>query len=372
MLTMLRVATERSELGTPGAGLPLPGSGLSIARLSTGRCALNYLIQRLPRGCEWTVLMPCYVAEGVIGPFRAAGMSVRHYRLNEHLAPNEVDVANLLSECRQGVLFVLIHYFGFSSLTESLRNMIAEREAVLICDCAHAPLSSTEQGVSLSEQGDVALHSLNKFLPVTDGAIILSRVEEINLAAGKGDLLEPPHDALAHFNRHLEACRALLECHSAEAARPLLVTIDESYEAYYKIINQDLSPRHQSKNSKAIEDAFSYESCAARRRRHASYLYENLKSPSFEPVHEALPKGAVPFGVPFRIRGKRRNEVLERLFEQNVLLSTLVDKWDFVPLGRSDFFASEVSFMQDHVLVPVSEFLSEEDVADMVIKLNGV
>lgn len=371
MLTMLRVATELSELGPPGNGFPLPLSALSIARLSTGRGALNHLIQRLMRGCEWTALMPSYVAEGVIGPFRAAGVPVRHYRLNEDLTPNEDDVANLLIECGQKILFVLIHYFGFPSLTASVRTMIAERKAVLVCDCAHAPLSATEQGILLSEQGDIALYSLNKFLPVTDGAIILSRVDEIDLAARESDFLEPPHDAIAYFNQHLEACRALLECRSTAAAHPLLVAIDESYEAYYRIINQDLSPRRQSRSSKALEDAFSFENCAKRRRHHASFLYANVISPSFEPVHPVLPEGTVPFAVPFRVQGGRRNEMVERLFERNVLLSTLVDKWNFVPTGKSDFFTTETAFMQEHVLVPVNEFLTDCDMSNIVAEINS-
>jgi hypothetical protein len=372
VLTMLRVATELSELGPPGVGFPLPHSALSIARLSTGRCALNHLVQRLPRGGEWTALMPCYVAEGVIEPFRAGGVPVRHYRLNEDLTPNEEDVASLLNACGKKILFVLIHYFGFPSLTASVRNMLLQRKAVLLCDCAHAPLSATEQGVLLGEEGDVALYSLNKFLPVADGAIILSRVDEIDLTAGESDFLDPPHDAIAHFNRHLAACRALLECPSTTKALTLLATIDESYEAYYRIINEDLSSRRQSGNSKAIEDAFSYELCAARRRSHSSFLYENLRSSVFEPVYQVLPKGAVLFAVPFRIRGGQRDEVVRQLFDRNILLSTLVEKWNFVPAGKSDFFANETSFLRDHVLVPVNEFLTEENLADIVTVINGI
>jgi hypothetical protein len=317
------------------------------------------------------VLLPCYVAEGVIGPFRAAGVPIRHYRLNEDLTPNESDVAELLSESGQQKLFVLIHYFGFPSLPASVRNTVAEHGAVLVSDCAHAPLSTSDQGELLSEQGDIALHSLNKFLPVADGAIIVSRIDEINLEVEENDLLEPPHDALAHFSRHLAACRALLECQSLESARSLLVTIDKSYEAYYRIINRDLSPRRQSQSSKAIEDAFSFESCAKRRRRHASFLYANLSSPSFEPVHPILSKGTVPFAVPFRIQGGRRNEMVERLFERNVLLSTLVDKWNFVPEGKSDFFSIETAFIQEHVLVPVNEFLTDHDMSNIVTELNS-
>ena len=368
---MLRVASKPAELGPPGGGLPLPGSALSVARLSTGRCALNFLIQRLSRECEWTALLPCYVAEGVIEPFRAAGVSIRHYRLNENLTPNEGDVADLLSETGRKKIFVLIHYFGFSSLTASLRSTVAKHNAVLISDCAHAPLSTSDQGELLGEQGSIALYSLNKFLPVTDGAIIVSSDDKIDLTAVENDLLEPPYDALAHFSQHLAACRTLLDCQSVTTARSLLTEIDESYEAYYRIINRDLLPRHQSQSSKEIEDAFSFEACVKRRRRHAGFLYANLTSPSFDPVYPTLPEGAVPFAVPFRIRDGRRNEIVEQLFERNVLLSTLVDKWNFVPEGRSDFFATETAFMQEHVLVPVNEFLSDRDMSNIVVALNS-
>jgi hypothetical protein len=56
---------------------------------------------------------------------------------------------------------------------------------------------------------------------------------------------------------------------------------------------------------------------------------------------------------------------------RNVLLSTLVDKWNFVPEGKSDFFSIETAFIQEHVLVPVNEFLTDHDMSNIVTELNS-
>lgn len=372
MLTMLRLSSNLATRATDGTRLTLPTSVTSICRLATGRSALYHLISRLPQAETGTVLMPCYVAEGVIKPFRSAEIKIRFYRLNADLTPCADDVDAILADAVGTVLVVLIHYFGFSAWTDHLRDVLDAHQPIILEDCAHAPLTTTAQGQSLAEHADLALYSLNKFLPVADGAILLSRRDDIDVSMDTDSLPELPKKALDAFARHLAACRALYECTESAQSQAILNDVAAHYEDYYAVINDDLSPHRQSTMSREIEDAYPYVQSVQQRRKNAHYLYKHMETNALIPVHSALPDGVVPFGIPARVPQGRRDEILKILFEHGVLLSTLEDKWNFVPHDRQTQFSFETDFLKDHVLIPISEFITNHEMETMVHELNQI
>src|SRR3546814_7368964 len=66
----------------------------------------------------------------------------------------------------------------------------------------------------------------------------------------------------------------------------------------------------------------------------------------FRSVYPALPPGVAPFCIPERVPAARRDEILEQLFARGIVLSTLQDKWDFIPEGRQAHFTVEAAFLQ--------------------------
>jgi hypothetical protein len=48
----------------------------------------------------------------------------------------------------------------------------------------------------------------------------------------------------------------------------------------------------------------------------------------------------------------------------------LQDKWDFVPAESAAQFAVETAFLREHVLIPVSEFITVDAMGDMTEQLN--
>ena len=83
MLTVLRSAHTRSFL--------------SGCRAATGRSLLLHLARRLNPGA---VFMPCFVPEGVIKPFLAAGVDVIFYRLTPQLYPDIEHLRELLPKSK--------------------------------------------------------------------------------------------------------------------------------------------------------------------------------------------------------------------------------------------------------------------------------
>jgi dTDP-4-amino-4,6-dideoxygalactose transaminase len=366
MLTLFRHA---SAIAGETETFPLPAAGATTCRLATGRSALLHFIRRLPPSCARTVLLPAYVAEGVIQPFRMAGFEIAFYRLQPDLSPVVEDVAVLLSHIDGQAVVMLIHYFGFSVHSESLSAVLMQHDAIVVDDLAHAAFTAASNGRLLGEGAEVALYSLNKFLPVVDGAIVLSRRGNVDVSLDEAALPELAEGAQAAYREHLQAATALAAS-NPEEAQSWQQTLGDAYERYYAVINADLSPHRQSVASRQVEDAFPYRHLIEQRQANARVLYQGLKSSMFKLVYPELPNGVVPFCIPARVPAWRRGEILERLFARGVLLSTLQDKWDFIPMGRHTHFAFETAFLCEHVLIPVSEFISTDEMCYMVEQLN--
>ena len=367
MLTLLRMATEFAKRADQTDGILLPGAANSSCRLATGRSALLHLIGRLPVDYAKTVLLPCYVAEGVIKPFRVAGFDLQFYRLGTDLQPDESDVAELLEVVPTPPVFMLIHYFGYPSASPSLLAMLRQAGALVVSDCAHAPLTRTESGIPLGEIGDIALYSLNKLIPVCDGAVLSSMKSEVEVSLEEATLPGLPAATIQAYVRHLEACRLLFDAPSPASAVEYFGAIEAGYEAYYQFINDDLSPRQQSPASRYIESRFPFAEAARLRQRHGCRLHQALIAhPFIRPLWAAMPSQVVPFGIAVTIAGERRNEIQQRLIASDVLASTLVDKWDFMPRKGKTRFLVERAFLREHLLLPVSELMSDDDTDQLI------
>lgn len=372
MLTLFRIAADDTALKPDGGRLPLPVSPTSMCRLATGRSALTHLIDRLPHPHATTVLLPCYVAEGVIKPFLVSGFTIMFYRLRPDLTPLVEDVDAMLGQVHGNAVFVLIHYFGFSARSVELSSVLLQHAPIVVEDCAHAAFTTTLSGEPLGTHPGITLYSLNKFLPVVDGALLISYRTDLDVSLDEKTLPELPEDAQQAYRAHLKLARYLFECNDPVQAKALLQNLGDAYQQYYEMINADLSPFRQSALSRRIEDAFPYDHLIRQRLLNSRVVYEGLRTPEFSLVYPVLPLGTVPFCIPARVFGLRREEILARLFDQGILLSTLQNKWDFVPDHRRNQFPVETAFLEDHVLIPVSEFISTAAMQSMVERLNCI
>ena len=383
MLTMLRVAMDEailsahvklsnvtSSIKSNNESIYLPTSITSQCRLATGRSALFHLIQRLEYSYAETVLLPSYVAEGVIQPFITAGSRVIFYQLESDLTPDTKDLEFLLGKVKGKAVIVLIHYFGFSARSSELSSVLEQYQPVEVDDCSHALFTTAADGVPLVESAEIFLYSLNKFLPVTDGAILGSNRSDVDLNLEEEILSELSMDALQEFQQHLQTCLELYKCSDRESAKYYLKVIEQHYQSYYDIINSDLSPFRQSMHSRQIEETYPYDWLIKNRLFNSRVVYRELKSEVFTLVYPDLIPGVVPWCIPARVPANRRDEIISTLFEENILLSTLQDKWNFIPHEQSNRFRIEINFMEEHVLIPISEFISVDSIRNMVKRLN--
>ena len=370
MLTMFRHTLDEAILKETKESIYIPAATTSQCRLATGRSTLFHLIKQLDKKYTKNVLLPCYVAEGVIKPFLTAGFNILFYRLNEELSPLIEDLDILLGKVEGSAVVVLIHYFGFSAHSPELTSILDQYHPVVVDDCAHALFTTAPDGVHLSEGAELFLYSLNKFLPVVDGAILASNCPDINLTLEEETLYELSDEAQKAYQLHLKAGLDLFNCVNRDQAMYYQEKLGTYYQKYYEIINSELSQCRQSGRSKEIEETFPYDWLIENRLMNSHILYEELESSVFSLVHPVLPSGVVPWCIPVRIPAKRRDEIISTLFDQGILLSTLRDKWDFIPNNQRDHFVREVDFLEEHVLIPISEFIATDSMRNMVQRLN--
>jgi len=127
------------------------------------------------------------------GGFQAAidaGLNVEFYRLTNELSIDEEDLEKNLLD-RPGVVFA-IHYFGFAQpAIERIAALWRQHGCVLIEDCAHA-FFSRRNGRQLGEFAPIAIFSLRKSLPISDGGALLVNSTTLRLVTEKPFTPPPP------------------------------------------------------------------------------------------------------------------------------------------------------------------------------------
>lgn len=316
-------------------------SWTSECRVATGRSAILHLIKVAnPK----SVLMPCYVPEGVILPFQRVGVPIKFYRLRDDLRPDLDHVTRLMT---RGALFVLIHYFGYQTETGALREIVSDAKGIFFEDCAQAMFAK-------AADADVALWSLNKFLPVVDGAILKSRRRDVDVSNPISQTLQPR--ILNAYHQHLDLNARLSVCNDPTQVMDLAAESNLAYEEYYKEIN-DLIIYAQSAESRCIEASTDLTTVQEIRNHNASAYYKGIPE-----CFGFRPKNPVaPFAYPIVVRSPlKRDDVFKALLQIGVLASTLVDKWNHVP--QDPKFTAERAFMEQHLLLPVGEEVTYDDV----------
>lgn len=351
----------------------LPSSESSCI-LSTGRSALNHLISTIGFAPQDSMLLPAYIAEGVIQPFVKAKIPIKFYKLDSNLFPDFSDISGILEQDNTIKLCVVVHPMGFEAPIDQLVEILKKKRIWLLEDCAQGIFSSyRKDNKPFGGKGNFALYSLNKFIPVLDGAILLSQVKEINVALDQEKLTPLNEKALFSYENHLKINRKIFSHMNQNDTLQLINESSRQYDRYYEYISNDLEKHGISSYSKNILENFNYDMLIMNRRRNTSILYENLSKCKFQFLYENYTKNIIPMAIPATVPIKKRKKWLDKLFRQGIILSLQIDRWDFISNTKDpDRFSQEKNFINSHVLIPINEFLSEENMEYLLNELNAI
>lgn len=276
--------------------------------LSSGRDALNYIIEALNFSNDGEILLPSYLCKEVLKPFKNK-INVVFYKINEDLSIDIDDIRSKVSEHTKAIL--VIHYFGYCQNVCDLKHMQKNHDFVIIEDVVQSFLSKCNGSV-IGHCGDISISSYRKWVPVPDGCLLT-------------------------FNENHKVCTCNLTSVSSRWEYILLRSLGlltkyvyvKSRISYLKIIfrycfgkSEELlstydKPAKMSRTSNILLDKFDYIAIINQRRKNFVYLLDNLQSETnIKPLFETLPIGMCPIGFPIIV--SNRDELKEKLIENDV------------------------------------------------------
>ncbi|MFM8330367.1 MAG: DegT/DnrJ/EryC1/StrS family aminotransferase [Candidatus Methylumidiphilus sp.] len=150
------------------------GSVLEAGRVKTtfnARAALALALRHAKIGRGDSVLIPAYHCPAMVSPLAWLDIQPVFYPICPDTSVDIEALAHCLKPETRALLAV--HYFGFIRDMRLLRAFCDQHGLVLIEDCAHAFFGNID-GQALGGQGDYAIASVMKFLPIDQGGCLVS------------------------------------------------------------------------------------------------------------------------------------------------------------------------------------------------------
>ena len=373
MITLLRKYKQNKEMSGHSndsnvfSFLP---AGKSSCTTSTGRSALLYLFQSKFWNNDDSILIPAYVPEGIIKPIIASGIKISFYKLDHHLFPNLDDLRSQVKQDPSICACIIIHPLGFEAPIDEIKQILNAHDILCIEDCAHGMFSHYQSGEPFGQKGDCALFSLNKFLPVPDGAVLMSHLDSVNLDVSKASQCSEHSVAINHYMEHLAINSAISDSEDITLGSQLLDDSAAAYNRYYEIMNNDFSLRQMSRTTEVIQMSIDYEALMANRRKNCQFLYQKLDNAQINLLFTDYSDNIIPLAVPALVPEVKREKWLFDLQKKGISLATLVHRWNYIPANQEAKYSIEVQYINAHVLIPINEFLSEQHMTSLVSALN--
>lgn len=184
---MLPVLSISSVLGATSKKETSFFSNQKATFVNSGRLAIKLGLEHLNLAAGDKVLVPSYHCTSMIDPIRLLSLVPVNYKLNPDLSPNLDDIKQKLDDKSKALL--VPHYFGFPQPIENIRKFCDANKLFLIEDCAHAIYGSSNNKL-FGSFGDIAIASIKKFFPVTDGGCIVSNNHELQINIAPPSTLE--------------------------------------------------------------------------------------------------------------------------------------------------------------------------------------
>jgi len=145
-----------------------------IVYLTSGRMAIAQALRQCQIGEGDEVLVPSYHCSSMIAPVKHSGAKAVFYRI---LPDMSIDLEDIEKKTNANTRLLLVaHYFGFPQPIDELQRFCADKDIILLEDCAHA-LFSNFQDKPLGSFGAYAAGSLMKFFPVNDGGFLAANAD---------------------------------------------------------------------------------------------------------------------------------------------------------------------------------------------------
>jgi perosamine synthetase len=294
--------------------LSLPGLHFS----TSGRASILLVLEAMGVGPGDVVLLPTYHCPTMVSPAVELQAVPLFYPLDARGTP---DLAWLSQQdLRRVKVMLAAHFFGLPQPMASIKAWCDARGIALIEDCAHA-LFGRSDGQAIGSWGTVAIGSLTKFLPVSEGGCLVlnpaASAPRLNPASG-GTKLKAWVDVLhvGAVQKRLTGLNHLISA-SLGALRWLrggAAVVPEAPSQYHPppeidlsneepgsdyVVDAPLAHRELAPLCRTMAQHLPRERIVAKRRQHYDYLLQHTRGfPGLWPLMPHLPPDCAPYVFP--------------------------------------------------------------------------
>lgn len=327
---------------------------------SQGRYGLHYIVNKLIQKKITTILIPAYHCRSMIEPLLDLNINIIFYHHTKDLYLTIHDLKEATSSLDNRFALLIIHYFGFpQKYIEDIAKYCVQNNIKLIEDCAHSffAYGSTRPPGSY---GDYAIASTRKFLPVSDGGIVLDNEREDNSLQKAGITPQP---LINEFKTILKLLISLLR------PNPIAPSINEPVVLDYKSNsslnnNEDYFHIHNAnmaglKTNQFLTHFISNDDICKKRRENYQHWLDLLEDRThFKPLYPYLDKGTVPYVFPLIILNNA-----EHVF--HCLKCHGIPIWRWEDIAITECLISEY-YRKSLIQLPCHQSLTKEEIEWMV------
>lgn len=262
----------------------------------SGRSAIKYVAKLSNKK---TVLLPNYLCDSMIQPFKEENYSIHFYNIDKNLSP---DLKSLNLDESPGV-FVHMGYFGFYS-NNNLEYIVKEFKkngTIVLEDVTHTIFSKDLKPY----KSDYYIASLRKWIGIPDGGVVISN-QQINYPTNGVN-----HDLVS---LKVEANKKKKDFISGRISKKehlyLYKKAEEKLDNFNTMYNIDPL-------SLDIIKSYDFEEMIKKRRTNYIKLYSELSNLSIINIQNYTLDSLTPLFFPIRIV-KSRNKVIEKLTMEKI------------------------------------------------------
>lgn len=330
------------------------------------RSGLLDVIDSLKIGKGDLVIMPSFVAQGLILPFERRGVEIQYYHITEEFAPDIFDIIKIIKQSDNRIKAIgLIHYFGiFQKAVHELKEICKCNNIILFEDCVHGLFSVNDRNEPIGSIGDISFFSLPKALPVPDGAIFFVNNESISINLCFQRSLY--HQLSVVFQLvYLLLKRAEIKIQNYYLSLPLNFISKVLYFFYYYFICKVKSNTRISSVTLRIIKNIDYSELIHRKIIIYNFYKTMLNiSASSSAISRKSNMNAVTSGYPLILAIK--NGVFTTLMKKKgIEVLSYTKFWNYIPdYGE---YKNEEFILMHHILLPINHEFTENDL-DYIVK----
>lgn len=323
-------------------------------RLTNARTAIYHALNIEGIGTDSKVLTPSLLCGSMTSPTLATGATPDFYKINEDLSINTEDLISRITKKTKAI--IVTHYFGFpQNKIHRIRSVCDESGIILIEDCAHALY-----GDFAGTHGHYAVGSIQKFLPVLDGGMLISDNEPLPIDL---DIRNPRYEAkIAHntIEKFLgdrgQTARREPDVDKESAADTITLVMNAGTD-----LDMDSINRKMSIASSLICKFVSHGTIQKKRRANYTQLADALDQvPGCRLPYRDLPEDIVPYVLPVIV--ERADPTYQDIRRQGVY----IQRWEPGYHGNITGHCDTSDYYANHLFqIPCHQELSSEDITNI-------